>query len=305
MLKPKAELAERIDLGFFAPVLTKVLREAATGRRKESGESDYVKIASKNASVVLVPVPVDEDGLPSLAFQEAVAARYASLQALKIRLAGLLADLSKKRIAFAAHQGATEEFKITDLFDVGKGNGGLTRSYVLAHAGEYPVYTGSSFRNETAGHIDSYAYEGDYLTWAADGYAGPVFARTGRFSANSHAGILKAKEEFAPYLHLPYLEYALTPIFESMAVGRYRQDGSPDYTRVTVGMVRGAAVILPVDVEGLPDAAVQAAISERIAPLERDKRAVEDELRRLVQADTLVDWANGLDPWREDEIEAA
>lgn len=281
----------------------KVLREAATGRRKETGESDYTKIAAGNAASVQVPVPVDEKGLPLLSFQEAVANRYGSLTRLKIRLAGLLADIAKKHIAFAAHQGRLESFKVDQLFDVGKGDGGITKKYILSHQGEYPVYTGSSFRNEVAGHIDSYDFDGEYITWAADGYAGPVFYRSGRFSANSHAGILKPRCEYAAKLYLPYFEYALTPILESMAVGRFRADGSPDYTRVTVGMAREANVTLPVDEDGSPDPVAQAEVTARIEPLKRDKRAVEDELLRLVKAEVTADWTNSLKAWVDTENE--
>lgn len=297
LLQPAPNHAGLVCLSFFAPLLTIALREAATGRRKESGESDYTKIASKSASAVEFYAPVLEDGTLDIEFQREVASRYKAIGALKTGLISALGELEKKRVVHAPTAKAMKSFSVPELFSVSKGDGSLTRKYILENPGIVPVYTGSSFRNETAGHIARADFDGDYLTWAADGYAGPVYARTGEFSANSHAGILKPLPSVSDRLYLPYFEHALTPVLESVAVGRFRPDGSPDYTRVTIGMVRAVRVDVPVSDDGMPDLQSQKDITEAIVPLARDKLAIQDELLRLIKADVLVSWEDTLELW--------
>jgi hypothetical protein len=297
VLKPREEHRDHISLDFFAPVLTKVLKEAATGRRRETGESDYTKIAGKSAAGVEVMIPVRSDGKPHLPFQLEVAARFRVVEGVKSGLASLLAEFNRRRIAFAHVASTLKPFRVADLFEISRGDSSLTQKYIREHRGDYPVFSGSSFRNQTAGHIDRFDFDGEYLTWAADGYAGVVYARSGKFSANSHAGIMRPRESVAARLHLPYFEYALSPVLESLAVGRVRENGSPDYTRVTIGMVNDAFVDVPTSPDGLPDLGAQRASVERIAPLEREKLAIEDELTRLVNAEVDSDWLTGLEKW--------
>jgi hypothetical protein len=50
--------------------------------------------------------------------------------------------------------------------------------------GEYPVYSSQTSDNGVMGYIDTYDFEGDYVTWTTDGAnAGRVFFRTGKFLA--------------------------------------------------------------------------------------------------------------------------
>jgi type I restriction enzyme, S subunit len=73
--------------------------------------------------------------------------------------------------------------------------------------GEYPVYSSQTAENGVMGYINTYDFEGDYVTWTTDGAnAGRVFYRTGRFNCTNVCGTMKPKNE---KVYLPFIPYLL------------------------------------------------------------------------------------------------
>jgi len=61
---------------------------------------------------------------------------------------------------------------LTDIFSVGRGLPKYTRSYADKHKGIYPVYSSKTDDDGVFATINTYDYDGEYLTWSTDGYAG-------------------------------------------------------------------------------------------------------------------------------------
>ncbi|WNK19474.1 restriction endonuclease subunit S [Halomonas piscis] len=60
---------------------------------------------------------------------------------------------------------------------------------------QYPVFSSQTSNEGLMGYIDSYDFDGEYVTWTTDGVnAGRVFHRTGRFNCTNVCGTLKIKE---------------------------------------------------------------------------------------------------------------
>ena len=56
-----------------------------------------------------------------------------------------------------------------------------------------PIYSSQTKNDGVLGHISTYDFQGDYLTWTTDGaYAGTVFRRSGKFNCTNVCGILKS-----------------------------------------------------------------------------------------------------------------
>lgn len=56
----------------------------------------------------------------------------------------------------------------------------------------YPVFSSQTSNDGIMGYLDSYDFEGDYVTWTTDGAnAGTVFARSGRFNCTNVCGTIK------------------------------------------------------------------------------------------------------------------
>lgn len=99
------------------------------------------------------------------------------------------------------------EFKqISDICIISRGQV-MSKDFIKENAGEYPVYSSQTENNGELGKINSYKYDGEYLTWTTDGAnAGTVFYRTGKFSVTNVCGLLKVT---SPLLTVKFLYYAL------------------------------------------------------------------------------------------------
>ena len=58
-----------------------------------------------------------------------------------------------------------------------------SKQYLSQNEGEFPVYSSQTANNGELGKINSFDYDGEFLTWTTDGaYAGTIFHRKGKFS---------------------------------------------------------------------------------------------------------------------------
>ncbi len=97
--------------------------------------------------------------------------------------------------------------KIEDICDISRGIV-MSKDFIKDNAGDYPVYSSQTENDGVLGKINTYKYDGEYLTWTTDGAnAGTVFRRSGKFSVTNVCGLLRIKEED---ILNDYLYYALS-----------------------------------------------------------------------------------------------
>jgi len=84
----------------------------------------------------------------------------------------------------------------------------ISKVYLEDNVGEYPVYSSQTVNNGEIGKINTYDFDGEFITWTTDGAnAGTVFYRKGKFSITNVCGLIKIiniKE-----LNYKYLSYWL------------------------------------------------------------------------------------------------
>lgn len=75
------------------------------------------------------------------------------------------------------------------------------------NAGVYPVYSSQTENNGVMGYLNTYDFEGEYVTWTTDGAnAGTVFYRNGKFNCTNVCGTIQPKNwnqielRYIPYL---------------------------------------------------------------------------------------------------------
>lgn len=96
--------------------------------------------------------------------------------------------------------------KIEDICDISRGIV-ISKGFIKNNAGDYPVYSSQTENDGILGKINTYKYDGEYLTWTTDGAnAGTVFRRSGKFSVTNVCGLLKIKEDILN----DYLYYVLS-----------------------------------------------------------------------------------------------
>jgi type I restriction enzyme S subunit len=87
------------------------------------------------------------------------------------------------------------EWDATNIDSIGELGRGrvINQKEINEHPGPYPVYSSQSKKQGVMGYIDTFDFEGEYVTWTTDGaYAGTVFFRSGRFNCTNVCGTIKA-----------------------------------------------------------------------------------------------------------------
>ena len=92
------------------------------------------------------------------------------------------------------------------LFRLGRGRV-ISNEEMGANPGQYPVYSSQTENEGIMGYIDTYDFDGDYITWTTDGAkAGTVFYRTGQFNCTNVCGTLSPRSKD---LDLRFFRHAL------------------------------------------------------------------------------------------------
>ena len=97
--------------------------------------------------------------------------------------------------------------RVGHLCEIGRGRV-ISSEEIMDNTGLYPVYSSQTKDNGVMGYINTYDFQGEYVTWTTDGAnAGTVFKRNGKFNCTNVCGTLKNRSN---ELDLSFLAYALS-----------------------------------------------------------------------------------------------
>ncbi len=120
----------------------------------------------------------------------------------------------------------------------------ISKDYIKDNGGDYPVYSSQSENDGVLGRINTYMYEGKYLTWTTDGaYAGTVFRRSGKFNITNVCGLVDVSDQNVNLDFLYYWLYAEAPKYV------YRGMGNPKLMSNVMGTISVPIPPLPVQEE--------------------------------------------------------
>lgn len=156
-----------------------------------------------------------------------------------------------------------KDYDVKELFEVLGGKSKYTRAYGKENLGEYPVYSASL--GEPLTHISHFDYDGKFLSWATNGYAGNVQILDGKFSINADRGLLKPLDDD---IHLEYVRKILQPKLREQAIGRIVDGKKNEYTKLSRTKVANTQIAIPVDDLGKVDYQAQDKILQRILSIE-------------------------------------
>ncbi len=161
--------------------------------------------------------------------------------------------------------------KLKDIFAIEKGKAKYTKKYGQQNKGEYPVYSASN--NAPLTYINTYDYDGCFMTWATNGFAGYIKVIEGKFSFNADRGLLKPIKE---NINLVYVKNILEPKLRGLAKGRKGEDGKDEFTKVYPSMIENIEIKMPVDKNGNFDVKVQKEIVSQIIYVEEIKSQIKE-----------------------------
>lgn len=97
--------------------------------------------------------------------------------------------------------------KVWMYFELGRGRV-ISNEEIQDFSGEYPVYSSQTKDNGVMGKLNTFDFEGDYITWTTDGAnAGTVSRRSGKFNCTNVCGTMKPLQRT---MWLDFYAYALS-----------------------------------------------------------------------------------------------
>ncbi|MFC0308628.1 restriction endonuclease subunit S [Gallibacterium trehalosifermentans] len=85
----------------------------------------------------------------------------------------------------------------------------ISKQYLDENRGDYPVYSSQTVNNGEIGKINTFDFEGEYVSWTTDGAnAGTVFYRNEKFSITNVCGLITIKDNLQ--LNYKFLFYWLS-----------------------------------------------------------------------------------------------
>ena len=119
---------------------------------------------------------------------------------------------TKKKIEISSKY---EIIKISEICEIGRGRV-INKQDIKNNKGLYPIYSSQTSNNGVFGKIDTYDFDGDYVTWTTDGiYAGTCSFRSGKFNCTNVCGTLKS---ISNRIEIKYLPYALNQVTDNYVV---------------------------------------------------------------------------------------
>jgi type I restriction enzyme M protein len=174
-----------------------------------------------------------------------------------------------------------KEVRIEDLFELKGGNGNYTKEYCDKNKGRYPVY--SSNNSDVFKYINTYDYNGTYLSWSIVGLAGYITKICGKFSLTNNRGLFLVKKEYENSINLTYVANILEPILRKNKKGRIDINGQNEYTTLNHKNIKNIKerIPIPINPDGSFNLEKQKEIAKKYEILERYRKKMEKKKREL------------------------
>ncbi|GAA9603544.1 hypothetical protein HpHA70_05350 [Helicobacter pylori] len=216
--------------------------------------------------------------LPPLNEQNAIANilsaldRYLyALDALILKKEGVKKALRIKMLNQILASNGVEFKKIGEICLIKRGR--VIAKKILQENGKYPVYSSQTLNNGILGFIDTYDFDGEFLTWTTDGaYAGSVFYRNGRFSITNVCGLLQVIQDNILHKYLYYILQITAPLHVNPGMGN---------PKLMSAAIQQIEIPLPPLNEQSTIANILSALDNEIAGLKNKKRQFENIKKAL------------------------
>ncbi len=194
-----------------------------------------------------------------------------ALDALILKKEGVKKALRIKMLNQILTSNGVEFKKIGEICLIKRGR--VIAKKILQENGKYPVYSSQTLNNGILGFIDTYDFDGEFLTWTTDGaYAGSVFYRNGRFSITNVCGLLQVIQDNILYKYLYYILQITAPLHVSSGMGN---------PKLMSAAIQQIEIPLPPLNEQSAIANILSALDNEIASLKNKKRQFENIKKAL------------------------
>ncbi|GAA6784635.1 hypothetical protein BTM249_02490 [Helicobacter pylori] len=194
-----------------------------------------------------------------------------ALDALILKKEGVKKALRIKMLNQILASNGVEFKKIGEICLIKRGR--VIAKKILQENGKYPVYSSQTLNNGILGFIDTYDFDGEFLTWTTDGaYAGSVFYRNGRFSITNVCGLLQVIQDNILHKYLYYILQITAPLHVNPGMGN---------PKLMSAAIQQIEIPLPPLNEQIAIANILSDLDKEIASLKNKKRQFENIKKAL------------------------
>ena len=206
-----------------------------------------LRASLSNMKSVKVNIPIDSTGNFDANTQSHIAESMLGVRQIRKDLFERRLSLGNAKVVLEDENYNYGYFPLMSILVPQKGHSKYTKKYGNLHRGSYPVYSASSKNALT--YIDTFDYDGKYMTWSTNGFAGTILVLDGKFSINGDRGVLIPKDGRTD-LDFDYMKFTLEPLFRELAKGRKGDNGEDEFTKLYPSMLNEIMVPVPVDEHG-------------------------------------------------------
>ncbi len=199
-----------------------------------------------------------------------------ALDALILKKEGVKKALRIKMLNQILASNGAEFKKIGEICLIKRGR--VIAKKILQENGKYPVYSSQTLNNGILGFIDTYDFDGEFLTWTTDGaYAGSVFYRNGRFSITNVCGLLQVIKDNILHKYLYYILQITAPLHVSSGMGN---------PKLMSAAMQQITIPIPPLNEQIAIANILSALDKEITSLKNKKRQF-DNIKKALNHDLM------------------
>ena len=169
-------------------ILPEYLLSQIIDMKEKYGFNYSFKANKNNLSAVSIKIPVDvETGLFDIQEQKSIVSAVFEINSVRNTLIEKRDYINTVSVLIEDLNYKYRSFPLSELFILEKGLSKYTKKYCNTHCGEYPVYSASS--QKPLAYLDTFDYNGRYITWSTNGFAGTMLILDEKFSINGDRGI--------------------------------------------------------------------------------------------------------------------
>lgn len=247
---------------------------------------DFSRKAGKGKLKKLqVLIPINDDGFYDFEEQQRLAGIYSEIENQKQKLLNRIYDIQELLIHIDKEEGVKYvDEPLNKIVTHNNGNASYTKTWCQKHKGQYPIYSANNI--EPIAYINSFDYDGEYITYSKNGCAGYITIINNRFSINGDRCVMSINDEYIGKINIWYLKYYLEPIFRKNKKGRLGAFGKNEFTKLNSSMIKNLdiKVPIPLDTNGLYDLEKQREIAERYKQIEEIKKGL---IEKIIQLTTI------------------
>ncbi len=242
----------------------------------DTEHTTILRLYNDNFRNTLIPLPPLNEQIAIANVLSDVDRYLYSLDALILKKESVKKALRIKMLNQILASNGVEFKKIGEICLIKRGR--VIAKKILQENGKYPVYSSQTLNNGILGFIDTYDFDGEFLTWTTDGaYAGSVFYRNGRFSITNVCGLLQVIQDNILHKYLYYILQITAPLHVNPGMG------NPKLMSVAMQQIQ---IPLPPLNEQIAIANILSALDHEIASLKNKKRQF-DNIKKALNHDLM------------------